>query len=69
LIVDGIDGVLAPVGDAAALAGVLRATIDREAHCAQLVTNARHKLDQQFSEARIVGDYTTLYQHLLGGRR
>jgi len=69
LIVDGIDGVLAPVGDAAALAGVLRATIGREAHCAQLVVNARHKLEQQFSETKIVGDYTTLYQSLLGGRR
>ena len=69
LIEDGVDGVLAPIADAPALAGVLRAVIGDQTLCNQLVVNARHKLEQQFSEAKIVGDYSVLYQQLLGAQR
>ena len=69
LIEDGVDGVLVPIADAPALADALRASLGNSPACRQLVSNAAHKLEQQFSEARIVGAYTALYHQLLGTAR
>lgn len=69
LIVDGVDGVLADIGDAHGLAQALRTLLGDESARSGLVVRARDKLRQQFSEARIVGEYTALYQHLLATLR
>jgi len=69
LIEHGVDGVLTPLEDAAAMAGAIRALIGDESACSKLAVQAHHKLEQQFSEAGIVGEYTALHQHLLAALR
>lgn len=69
LIVDGMEGVLADIGDTHGLAQALRMLLGDESVRTGLVVRARDKLQQQFSEAKIVGKYTALYQHLLAALR
>jgi glycosyltransferase involved in cell wall biosynthesis len=66
MVEDGVDGLLVPARDPAALAGALarlaRGTDERK----RMGEKAREKAWARFSAARMVRDYQTLYERLLG---
>ena len=65
LMQDDVNGLLAPLSDAAGLARVLHAalTLD-EAHKTRLIDAGRDEVAQHYSEAAIVSAYTALYTGL-----
>jgi phosphatidylinositol alpha-mannosyltransferase len=62
---DGVDALLAPVGDAAALAKSLRRVLDDDDLRAELVAGGRRRADQ-LSMARLAARYEEIYTSLLG---
>ena len=64
---DGVDALLAPVGDAAALAKALRRVMDDEALRAELVAGGLRRADQ-LSMARLAGRYVEIYEAVAAGR-
>ena len=64
---DGIDALLAPVGDAAALAKALRRVLDDEALRGELVAGGRRRADQ-LSMHRLAERYEVIYQRVLASR-
>ncbi len=64
---DGIDGLLFPVGDVAAMAaGAIGLLADRERH-ARFAAAARAGAVERFAQDRIVGQYRALYERTLAG--
>jgi phosphatidylinositol alpha-mannosyltransferase len=61
---DGVDALLSPVGDAAALAKVLRRVLEDPALRAELVEGGRRRADQ-LSMARLAGRYTEIYAEVI----
>lgn len=57
---DGVDALLAPVGDAAALAKALRRVLDDDALRAELVAGGRRRADE-LSMDRLAGRYLEIY--------
>jgi phosphatidylinositol alpha-mannosyltransferase len=57
---DGVDALLSPVGDAAALAKVLRRVLEDPALRSELVDGGRRRADQ-LSMARLAARYTEIY--------
>ena len=66
LMQDGVNGLLAPLADAAGLADVLRTALalDDE-HRARIIESGHGEVTRHYSEAAIVSDYTALYADLL----
>lgn len=65
LIQDGVNGLLAPVSDPAALAAVLHAALALEpAHADRLIEAGHAEVNRHYSEAAIVADYVALYAAL-----
>jgi len=64
---DGVDALLAPVGDAAALAKALRRVLDDSALRAELVAGGRRRADQ-LSMTNLAGRYDEIYSRLLTRR-
>jgi phosphatidylinositol alpha-mannosyltransferase len=64
---DGVDALLAPVGDAAALAKALRRVLDDPGLRAELVTGGRRRAEQ-LSMARLAAEYVEIYQRVLARR-
>ena len=66
LMQDGVNGLLAPLADAAGLAEVLRTALalDDE-HRARMIESGYAEVTRHYSEAAIVSDYTALYADLL----
>jgi phosphatidyl-myo-inositol alpha-mannosyltransferase len=64
---DGVDALLAPVGDAAALAKALRRVLEDEALRAELVAGGRRRADQ-LSMDRLAERYGELYARVATGR-
>lgn len=70
LIQDGVDGLLSPVADPAALARTLRHALELEGMARQgMVDAGAAKLEARFSEAAIVQQYLDFYTQLLRDRR
>jgi len=65
---DGVDALLAPVGDAAALAKALRRVLDDDELRADLVAGGRRRADQ-LSMANLAVRYDAIYQDVLAGHR
>ena len=61
---DGVDALLAPVGDAAALAKALRRVLDDEALRAELVAGGRRRADQ-LSMTHLAERYDEIYRRLV----
>jgi glycosyltransferase involved in cell wall biosynthesis len=66
LIAPGDDGLLVPVGDAAALGQALRQCLLDAGLRAQLGQAGRLKVRRQFGKTAIVGQYVDLYRRLTG---
>ena len=64
---DGVDALLAPVGDAAALAKALRRVLDDEALRTELVAGGRRRADQ-LSMAHLAEAYEAIYRRLMTRR-
>jgi phosphatidylinositol alpha-mannosyltransferase len=64
---DGVDGLLAPVGDAAALAKAIRRVLDDDTLREELVAGGRRRADQ-LSMARLAERYTEIYDRVLARR-
>lgn len=66
LMQDGVNGLLAPLVDAAGLAEVLRTALALEAdHKARLIEAGYAEVTHRYSEAAIVSDYIALYAGLM----
>ncbi|HEY9146082.1 MAG TPA: glycosyltransferase, partial [Thiobacillus sp.] len=66
LMQDGVNGLLAPLADAAGLADVLRtALVLDDEHGARMIESGYGEVTRHYSEAAIVSDYTVLYADLL----
>jgi phosphatidylinositol alpha-mannosyltransferase len=65
---DGVDALLAPVGDAAALAKALRQVLDDEGLRAELVAGGRRRAEQ-LSMHHLAERYEAIYQRVLTARR
>ena len=63
---DGVDALLAPVGDAAALAKSLRRVLDDESLRAELVAGGRRRAEE-LSMDRLAGRYVDVYRTLVPG--
>ncbi|MDQ1348204.1 MAG: L-malate glycosyltransferase [Acidobacteriota bacterium] len=64
---DGVDGLLFPVGEVAAMAaGAIELLADRERH-ARFAAAARAGAVERFAQDRIVGQYRALYERTLAG--
>lgn len=68
VILDGETGIVVDIGDRPALTAAVRALLGDPARRAAFSVRARQHADQQFSEERLVGDYTRLYEELLAER-
>jgi glycosyltransferase involved in cell wall biosynthesis len=65
LMQDDVDGLLAPLSDAAGLAAVLRTALELDpSHKARLVEAGREEVERRYSEAAIVSAYTALFSGL-----
>lgn len=67
LIEDGVDGLLVPPGDAAALATALRRLLDDAALRETLADRAHEKVERRFSPTAMTGATEAVYEELLGG--
>ncbi len=66
LMQDGVNGLLAPLADAAGLAEVLRTALTLDArHKARLIEAGHAEVTHRYSEAAILSDYVTLYTDLV----
>jgi glycosyltransferase involved in cell wall biosynthesis len=65
---DGVDALLSPVGDAAALAKVLRRVLEDPDLRAELVEGGRRRADQ-LSMARLAERYTQIYAQVAAAPR
>jgi glycosyltransferase involved in cell wall biosynthesis len=61
---DGVDALLSPVGDAAALAKALGRVLDDDGLRAELVAGGRRRADQ-LSMSRLADRYDAIYRRLL----
>lgn len=61
----GIDGLLVPPLDDAALCGAISTIIEQYPHFSKNCESGRAKISEQFSEARMVADTVVLYRKLL----
>ena len=61
---DGVDALLAPVGDAAALAKALRRVLDDQALRAELVAGGRRRAEQ-LSMAHLAERYDEIYRRVV----
>lgn len=68
VIDDGVDGLLVPPRDAAALAASLRGLLSDEGFAARVRVAARRTVESRFASEHIVPLYLDAYRHLLGGR-
>ena len=66
LMQDGVNGLLAPLADAAGLADVLRTALELDdEHRARMIESGYGEVTRHYSEVAIVSDYTALYADLL----
>jgi len=66
LMQDDVNGLLAPLADAAGLAEVLRTALALDdGHRMRLIEAGHGEVTRHYSEAAIVSDYTTLYANLM----
>jgi len=65
---DGVDALLAPVGDPAALAKALQRVLDDEALRAELISGG-HRRAEQLSMARLADRYVEIYRAVAAGER
>ena len=63
---DGVDALLAPVGDAAALAKALRRVLDDDVLRAELVAGGRRRADE-LSMANLAERYVGIYERAIAG--
>jgi glycosyltransferase involved in cell wall biosynthesis len=68
VVADGETGLLAPVGDAAAVARAILALLDDPERAARLGAAARASAAARFGSRRLVGDIDALYRRLLAER-
>lgn len=70
LMRDGVNGLLAPLADAAGLADTLRRALDLPADArASLIESGAAEIDQRYSETAIVSAYVDLYRTLVRQKR
>jgi phosphatidylinositol alpha-mannosyltransferase len=65
---DGVDALLAPVGDAAALAKALRRVLDDDGLRSELVAGGRRRAEQ-LSMTHLAERYVAIYEQVLAARR
>lgn len=65
---DGVDALLAPVGDAAALAKALRRVLDDDGLRAELVAGGRRRAEQ-LSMVHLAERYVAIYEQVIADRR
>ena len=66
LMQDGVNGLLAPLADAAGLADVLRPALELDdEHRARMIESGYGEVTRHYSEVAIVSGYTALYADLL----
>jgi glycosyltransferase involved in cell wall biosynthesis len=68
LIRHGIDGLLIPVTDAVALADAIEGLLESPARRRFLGSNARLRIESEFSQERVVARYTALFEELASAR-
>ena len=68
LVSDGRTGLLAPFGDKDALLARCERLLDDEGLAGELVDNARHDVNENFSAARMAREYEELYRELIPAR-
>jgi glycosyltransferase involved in cell wall biosynthesis len=66
-IVDGVNGMLVPPGDASAMAAAISALLSDPVRARRLGDAARRRISEQFSMERMVSATEQLYQQLLDG--
>ena len=66
LVRQGETGLLAPVGDAPALADAIRCLLENPALAKELSSKARKRVEAEFSVARMVGQYQAVYEKVMG---
>ncbi|MDX2179213.1 MAG: N-acetyl-alpha-D-glucosaminyl L-malate synthase BshA [Bryobacteraceae bacterium] len=66
LVTHGLDGLLAPVGDVAALAGHTLRLIQDSGYRRTMAAAARHTAESRFATDRIIPQYEAFYRRLLG---
>lgn len=69
LVEHGVTGLLAPLGDKAALGECCRRILESPELGRELASNARKKIDQQYSAARMAEEYEALFRELLRGKQ
>ena len=69
LIESGESGLLVPPDDPEALAGAIHSVLDDPALAQRLREGGRRKLDRDFSEAAIVGQWQTFFAEILAASR
>ncbi|MDB3935098.1 glycosyltransferase [Granulosicoccus sp.] len=65
LVCNGKTGLLAPLGDRAALASRCRELLDNPDWAAELAANGRRLVEEKFSAERMAHEYTSLYENTL----
>lgn len=67
VVVDGETGYLRPVGDVEAMAAAALAVLTDDALAGRLAAAARRRAIEEFSQAKMVGRYRSLYERVLAG--
>jgi len=61
---DNEDALIAPIDDADGLAERIRAVLESKELAARLVANGKRRIEQEFSEAAVVGRYVGLFERV-----
>lgn len=59
---DGEDALIAPIDDVSGLAERMRAVLSSKELAAKLVANGRQRIEQEFSEKAVVGQYIRMFE-------
>lgn len=65
---DGEDALVAPIDDAEGLAERMRAVLSSKELAEKLVRNGRKRIEQEFSEKAVVGQYITMFETVRPGK-
>jgi glycosyltransferase involved in cell wall biosynthesis len=66
LVRPGENGLLAPVGDASALADAINCLLENPVLAGELSSKARKRVEAEFSVSRMVDQYQAVYERILG---
>ena len=65
---DNEDALIAPINDVSGLADRMRAVLSSKELAAKLVANGRKRIEREFSEKAVVGQYTRMFENVRPGK-